>query len=80
MSLYDVSLQIKVDLNPHIVYYNSNIHCAMFISRILNIPCTRYIDNIVGKRVLYINTPPQCPKSEHGILDCTTMKYTKVNL
>ena len=77
MNLYDVSLRIKVDLNPHVIYYNSNIHCAMFISRILNIPCVRYSDKFDGKRVLYINEPPRKPTGEYGVLDCVTMKYTK---
>jgi len=58
---FDLSMNIKLTLNPHIIYYTKeeNLICSFFLKTFLNIPHTNKLEDIKDKRVLLLDIPSE---------------------
>lgn len=56
---FNQAMNIKLIGNPHIIYYTNeeNLKCSFFLTSFLNIPYTNNLDDIKGKRVLFLDMP-----------------------
>ena len=56
---FNLAMNIKLTGNPHIIYYTNeeNLECSFFLKTFLNIPHTNKLEDIKGKRVLFLDIP-----------------------
>ena len=56
---FEMSMNIKLMVNPHVIYYENPKHleCAIFFKKYLNIPYTNNTKEIEDKRVLMLDFP-----------------------
>jgi len=56
---FEMSMNIKVMINPHIIYYKDpkHIDCAIAFKKYLNIPYTNDLKDLKGERVLFLDFP-----------------------
>ena len=58
---FEMSMNIKVMINPHIIYYKDpkHIDCAIAFKKYLNIPYTNDLKDLKGERVLFLDFLPR---------------------